>query len=220
MLRLSRLLIPWVIALLAIVVFRAGAQKLIIHRQPSHDWLQFGWDVTSSGAADFATGITAANVASLTRRQVRLNGTVDASAIYLHDVNVQGGIHDTFFVTTTYGKTIAVDADSGAVLWEYTPSGYASWAGSAQVTNSTPVADPDREHIYAAAPDGGVRKLAVADGHELWSTAITLLPSREKMASPLKVFRNRVIAVTGGYVGDANPYQGHVAILDAQSGAL
>ena len=134
--------------------------------------------------------------------------------------NVQGGIHDTFFVTTTYGKTIAVDADSGAVLWEYTPSGYASWAGSAQVTNSTPVADPGREFIYATAPDGAVRSLAVADGHELWSTPITLLPSREKMASPLKVFRGRVIAVTGGYVGDANPYQGHVAILDAQSGAL
>src|ERR1051325_8537461 len=136
----SRWLMPWVIVLCAVLIFRAGAQKLMIHRQPSHDWLQFGGDVASSGAADFATGISAGNVTSLTKRQARLNGTVDASAIYLHDVNVQGGIHDTFFVTTTYGKTIAVDADSGAVLWEYTPSAYNSWAGSAQVTNSTPVA--------------------------------------------------------------------------------
>src|SRR5436305_3833074 len=155
---LSRRLMPWVIVLSGVVICRAGAQKLIIHRQLSHDWLQFGGDVASSGAADFATGITAANLASLIKRQVRLNGTVDASAIYLHDINVQGGIHDTFFVTTTYGKTIAVDADTGAVIWEYTPPGYASWAGSAQVTNSTPVADPGREFIYASAPDGAVRK--------------------------------------------------------------
>jgi outer membrane protein assembly factor BamB len=184
------------------------------------DWPQFGWDVASSSAPPEPNGITAANVASLTRRQVQLDGTVDASAIYLHDVNVGGSAHDAFFVTTTYGKTIAIDADTGALLWEYTPSGFASWAGTAQITNSTPVADPDRQHIYAAAPDGAVRKLDIADGHPLWTAPITLLPSREKIASPLKEFRGRIIAVTGGYIGDASPYQGHVAILDGQTGAL
>ena len=35
-----------------------------------------------------ATGITAANVAKLTRRQVSLDGTVDSSPIYLHGVSV------------------------------------------------------------------------------------------------------------------------------------
>ena len=51
-------------------------------------------------------------------------------------------------------------------------------------------------------------------------TPITLLPAREKIASPLREFRGRIIAVTTGYIGDAPPYQGHVAILDAQSGRL
>ena len=54
----------------------------------------------------------------------------------------------------------------------------------------------------------------------MWSTAITTLPEREKIASPLNYDRGRVIAVTGGYIGDAPPYQGHVAILDAASGRL
>ena len=40
------------------------------------------------------------------------------------------------------------------------------------------------------------------------------------MASPLKLFQGRVIAVTAGYIGDRPPYQGHVAILDGHSGAL
>jgi outer membrane protein assembly factor BamB len=156
----------------------------------------------------------------MTRRQVTLDGVVDASAIYLHGVTVKGAAHDTLFVTTTYGKTIAVDANQGTILWEYTPAKYDSWQGSRQITNSTPVADPDRQNIYAAAPDGTVQKLAVSDGHVVWTTPITELPTREKMDSPLKVFRGHIIAVTGGYVGDAPPYQGHVAILDAQSGKL
>lgn len=201
----------FVIAGIGISGATAGAQN---------DWTQFGWDLASTGAPSFGTGITAANLTSLSRRQVRLDGTVDASAVYLQGVTVKGSRHDVFFVTTTYGKTIAVDANDGSILWEYTPNGYASWEGSRQITNSTPVADPDRQYIYAAAPDGAIRKLAISDGHALWTTPITLLPVREKIASPLKEFRGHIIAVTGGYVGDRPPYQGHVAILDASSGKL
>lgn len=184
------------------------------------DWPQFGWDVASSGASYALTGIYSRDLASLVRHQVQIDGTVDASAIYLRDVTVNGSMHDVFFMTTTYGKTIALDANSDALLWEYTPSQYASWAGTAQITTSTPAADPDRQHIYAAAPDGNVRKLAISTGQVVWTTAITLLPPFEKIASPLKVFNGNVIAVTGGYIGDAPPYQGHVAIIDAQSGNL
>jgi hypothetical protein len=184
------------------------------------DWTQFGWDVASSGASTDDTGITTANAASLQRRQVALDGTVDASAIYLYDIEVKGARHDVFFVTTTYGKTIAIDADQASVLWEYKPPKLADWEGSRQITTSTPAADPDRNHIYAAAPDGTIQKLAVADGHVLWTTPITRLPAREKIASPLREFRGRIIAVTTGYIGDRPPYQGHVAILDAQSGKL
>ncbi len=212
--------VPLLLILMAGVLALEISAQRIVRREPGRDWRQFGSDPPSSSAPSGATGITAANVASLTRRQVRLDGTVDASAIYLHDVVVNRSNHDVFFVTTTYGKTISVDADSGAVLWEYTPSGFANWTRSAQFTNSTPAADPDRQHIYAAAPDGTVQKLAISDGHVVWTTAITLLPSREKITSPLKEFGGRVIAVTGGYIGDAPPYQGHVAVLDAQTGTI
>ncbi|HVS61105.1 MAG TPA: PQQ-binding-like beta-propeller repeat protein [Gemmatimonadaceae bacterium] len=185
-----------------------------------HDWTRFGWDAGRSSAAPDETGITAGNIATLRRQQVALDGTVDASPIYLHGVRVNGGTHDVVFVTTTYGKTLAVDAADGTILWRFTPSGYDSWAGSRQITNSTPVADPNREFIYAASPDGRIQKLAVADGHAVWSTAITSLPAREKIASALNFFHGRVVAATSGYIGDAPPYQGHVAILDAASGRL
>jgi hypothetical protein len=180
-----------------------------------HDWTRFDWSPQRSGAPTFATGITAGNVSSLRRRQVQLPGTADSSPIYLHGVRVNGGTHDVFFLTTTYGKTVAVDAASGSILWTFTPPGYASWAGSPQITTATPVADPGRQFVYAASPGGAVYKLAVADGHSVWGVTITKLPSREKLAAALNYWQGRVIATTGGYIGDAPPYQGHVAIISA-----
>lgn len=179
----------------------------------------FGGNVQST-SANPESGITAANVRRLRHRQVDLDGLVDASAIYLHGATIHGARHDAIFLTTSYGRTLALDAGSGEVLWQYTPSSYQSLAGTRQFTNSTPVADPGARAIYAASPDGTIEKLAVSDGRLLWRTAITELPLREKMDSPLKFFRGRVIAVTGGYIGDRPPYQGHVALLDGGSGRL
>ena len=184
------------------------------------DWPMFGYVPARTSDGPASTGITAANARDLQRRQVRLPGTVDSSPIYLRQVTVGGAPHDVFLVTTTYGKTLAVDAATGAILWTFTPSGYDSWAGSRQITTAAPVADPDRKHVYAAAPDGQIRKLALADGSAVWTTAITLLPSREKITSALNLDGGHVLAATGGYIGDAPPYQGHVAVLDAQTGRL
>lgn len=188
--------------------------------QNGHDWTRFNVDEARSGAFDSTTGVTATNITTMRRQQVTLDGTVDASAIYLHNVQVNSAAHDVFFVTTSYGKTIAVDANDGSILWRFTPSSYNSWAGSARITNVTPVADPDRSAIYSASPDGNIVKLAVADGHQIWSTSISALPTREKIASPLNYSRGHVIAATGGYIGDAPPYQGHVSVLDATNGQL
>jgi hypothetical protein len=138
---------------------------------------------------------------------------VDSSAIYLHGVTIKGSAHDAFFVTTTYGITLAIDAASGQILWRWTPPGYSGWAGSAQITTATPVADPSRRWIYAASPDGRIQKLSVADGRAAWRVRITKLPSHEKIAASLNYAGGHVVATTGGYIGDAPPYQGHVVII-------
>jgi outer membrane protein assembly factor BamB len=183
------------------------------------DWARFGYDTARHGRAP-GSGITTANASTLVRRQVQLGGTVDSSPIYLHDVRVHGATHDTFFVTTTYGKTEAIDASSGRILWRFTPPSYAHIAGSPQFTNSTPAASTDRSAIYAAAPDGRIRKLRVSDGKVLWTTTITNDATHEKITSSLNVSRGLVIATTGGYIGDAPPYQGHVVTMAESSGRI
>jgi hypothetical protein len=184
------------------------------------DWGRFGYNAARSNSGPKRTGITAANVHGLHRQQVALPGTVDASPIYLRNVLVKGARHDTFFMTTTYGITLAVDAGSGAILWRFTPPGYSSWAGSDRITNSTPVADPNRRYLYAGAPNGRVYKLRVSTGSVVWSVSITKLPSREKLGTAMNYSRGLVIATTGGYIGDAPPYQGHVATIRASNGRI
>jgi outer membrane protein assembly factor BamB len=195
---------------------RGAAKTLVV----PHDWTRFGWDARRSSSFPYATGITAANVAGLHRQQVQLPGTVDSSAVYLHGATIHGAAHDAFFVTTTYGITLAVDAASGEILWKWTPPRYSSWAGSAQITTATPVIDPGRRYLYAASPDGRIQKLSVANGHVVWRRSITELATREKIASALNFAGGHVIATTGGYIGDAPPYQGHVAVIDATRGRL
>jgi hypothetical protein len=195
-----------------------GARKTIA--SSSLDWTRFGWDARRSNDDPRATGITAANVGSLARQQVHLPGTVDSSAIYLHGVSVHGATHDAFFVTTTYGITLAIDASSGSILWRWTPPGYSRRAGSAQITTATPVADPSRKWIYAASSDGRIQKLSVATGHAVWRRSITKLPQFEKIAASLNFNNGHVIATTGGYIGDTPPYQGHVVVIGAKHGRL
>ena len=101
-----------------------------------------------------------------------------------------------------------------------TPRTTLSRSGPRKPDQSAPVADPDRQSVYAAAPDGQIRKLALTDGHVLWATPITQLPAREKIAGALNFDGGHVLAATGGYIGEAPPYQGHVAVLDASSGQI
>jgi PQQ-like domain len=188
------------------------------------DWPEFGLDPQRADASSASTGITAADVGHLRRLRIALPGTIDSSPIYLHDVSAAGAVRDLAILTTTYGKTLAIDASDGRILWTFTPPGYSHWAGSPQITTASPIADPDRRFVYSASPNGLIHKLSVANGDEdangAWPVAITRDPTHEKLAAALNIDGPDVLAATGGYIGDIPPYQGHVVLIDRATGAL
>ena len=197
---------------------RAGAELAI--------WPEFGLDPQRGDATDATTGITAANIGKLRERRVALPGTIDSSPIYLGNAQVRGGTHDVVVVTSSYGRTFAIDANSGKRLWTYTPPGYSGWVGSAQITNSSPIFENTPRHrcVYAVSPDGVVHKLVLASGKEVrsghWPVTVTRDPTKEKMGSALNVDGPYVIATTSGYIGDVPVYQGHVVLIDRGSGKV
>ncbi|HEY6782105.1 MAG TPA: PQQ-binding-like beta-propeller repeat protein [Candidatus Dormibacteraeota bacterium] len=195
----------------------AAAQRLL-------EWPEFGLDPQRSDVSELATGITSANVGHLREMAVALGGTVDSSPVYLHGALVNGAKHNVVVATTTYGKTLAIDADSGRILWTFTPPGYAGWAGSSQITTASPLIDPDGQFVYAASPDGLIHKLMLADGSEdptgTWPVSVTHDAKREKLAAALNTDGQDIVVATGGYLGDAPTYQGHVVLMNRASGRL
>ena len=169
---------------------------------PDGGWRTFDYDAHRGGVGPTATGITKSNLHSLRERIVRLTGVADSSAIQLHSVSVAGKLRDVDVVTTTYGRTIAFDPATGARLWEYAPKAIGRYQGSSRITTASPVADPDRRHIYAASPDGFIHKLAINNGHQAWSARVTFDSTREKIAGALNLSGRYVIVTTGGYFGD------------------
>jgi PQQ-like domain len=196
---------------------RASTSRLL-------DWPQFGLDPQRSDVSELSTGITSANVARLRHTTVTVPGTVDSSPVYLHGALIGSGAHNAIVVTTTYGKTLAIDADSGKILWTFTPRGYDRSAGGAQITTTSPLIDPDRQFVYAATPNGLIHKLSIANGKEdrqrSWPVSVTRDATHEKLAAALNIDGADVVAATGGYFGDAPPYQGHVVLVDRASGGL
>jgi hypothetical protein len=186
------------------------------------DWTRFNYDAQRSGVGPANTGITAANVGRLRVRTVHIDGAADSSAVELHAVRIGGRSRDVIVVTTTFGRTIAIDPGTGAHLWEYVPRDIGSYEGSTQITTATPVADPSRRYVYAASPDGRIHKLLVASGREVisggWPAVVTYDAGREKIAGALNLVGGAVIVVTGGYYGDAPSYQGHLVMLDRVTG--
>jgi hypothetical protein len=186
------------------------------------DWPEFGLNPQRSDVSEAASGILASQLGHLRRRTVNLPGTVDSSPVYLHAVQVGGHSHNVIVVTTTYGKTIAIDADSGQLLWTFTPAGYSGWAGSAQITTTSPLADPGRRYVFAASPDGLIHKLSLADGSEAsgWPVSVTRDATHEKLGAALNIAGSDVLVATSGYLGDAPPYQGHLMLVNRASGRI
>lgn len=194
---------------------RSSSERLL-------DWPEFGLNPQRSNTSSLSSGITAANVTRLRRVSVSLPGTVDSSPIYLHEVSIDNAMHGAVIVTTTYGRTLALDASSGHILWTFTPADYSDWAGSAQITVSSPLADPDRRYVYATSPNGLIHKISLADGSEVrandWPVSVTRDPTHEKLGAALNMDGPYLIVATSGYLGDTPVYQGHVMLIERASG--
>jgi outer membrane protein assembly factor BamB len=174
----------------------------------------FGVSPSRSNVWAVDTGITVGNAARLTRTQVQLPGTADSSPIAL-----PSGL---LVLTTSYGKAVAVDPHGGTIAWTFVPDGIENSEGTSQITQASPVYA--NGFVYSYSPDGRVHKLNATNGDEIetagWPARITLDPAHEKSAPPLNLAAGLLLAATGGYIGDAPPYQGHVVALDAGSGQI
>ena len=134
-------------------------------------------------------------------------------------MEVKGRRRDVIVVTTSYGRALAIDPESGKLLWQFVPKDIHSYQGGSQITQASPIFDPDRRYVYSLSPDGYAHKLNLANGHSVWATRLTWDPTHEKV-DQLNISGPWLIVTTGGYNGDTPPYQGHVVLINRSNGDL
>jgi outer membrane protein assembly factor BamB len=163
--------------------------------------------------------ITLATVASLRHRwTVRLDGLVDSAPIELAGISAAGKRRDLFFLTSTTGTAMAVDAATGKRIWTFRPPAGEHLARY-RITTAAPAADRSRLWIYSADPTGLIHKLAVATGRESvgWPVRVTLHPEDEKLSSALNVIGDTVLVTVSAYPGDIGHYTGHLVAIDTNT---
>src|SRR6185437_12616609 len=157
----------------------------------AHDWLQFDFDGQHSGVNPNETQITLHSVSKLHRLWVvKLAAPADSTPVLLGDVALPNSKHGAvLYVTTRAGALIAVDAATGAQLWQAQPAGQ-------HITNSSPVIDPSKQFVYSYGLGGKVHKYQVGNGHEVtgngWPLTATLMTDVEKESSALTIANGRL----------------------------
>jgi outer membrane protein assembly factor BamB len=190
-------------------------------------WPEFDYNSAHSGDNPGDPAIGKGNVSQLRLSvQVTLPGVADGAPAFLAGVNTPSGPRDLLFLTTRDGSILALDAHTGAMIWQQKYP-----AGSCLINNgynpcyttSSPAIDPGGQYVYTYGLDGAVHKLQVGNGTEItnggWPQVTTLKGYNEKGSSALTIAVARdgtpyLYVTNGGYLGDRGDYQGHLTAIN------
>lgn len=120
---------------------------------PGTDVTTYHNDIARTGQNITETTLTQANVNSQTfglLRNLIVDGKVDAEPLYLSQLSLQGGVHNTVFVATEHDSVYAFDSDTGAQLWKV------SLLGSGETTS-------DNRGCDQVSPEIGITSTPVID---------------------------------------------------------
>lgn len=145
----------------------------------ARDWLTWGYDQERTGWNRGETTLSKDNVARLELKwkiqlatppkEVALS-TLTAPLV-VEGVNTPQGRKTLVFVVGSDDTVFAIDADTGAVLWQKTFANKltapqtATWLCS-NTQNATPVIDKAKGILYLNASDGKLRGLSLIDGED------------------------------------------------------
>jgi outer membrane protein assembly factor BamB len=197
------------------------AELIIGPKQTSVDWTQFGFDPSGTRNNSAETRITAANVANLHLFwRSQLPDIADSTPALLHGLTFpDGAVRNVLYLTTKSGSLLALDADSGTLLWEKPTPAF----DPNKMTTSSPFADAAHNFVYSYGLDGKVHKYEAITGKEIhsngWPIKVTTMKESEKGSSALTAANGFLYVTTASWGGDAPPFQGHVVAIDLASGA-
>lgn len=170
-------------------------------------WPVFDGDPARTGVDLAEHDVGPANVSRLTVLWCQqLPAVADSAPVY------ENG---RLFFTLLDGSTIALDSQTGRLLWRATTTG-------PKFTTASPALDPSGRWVYAYGLDGFVHRYDTQTGRESvgqgWPIRVTTWPQDEKGSSALNLASGRLYVATSGYPSDGGHYVGHLVTIDLASG--
>lgn len=189
----------------------------------SGEWLQFDPDPELNDGEQ--QNLIFPDIENLGRLwTTNLPETSDGSPVYVSSVRMADNtLHDLLIITTMIGRTVALDALTGTMLWATTPPTGPRW------TTASPAIAPEHDVVYSYGLDGRVHCYRLRNGEEItgngWPQLVTLKGDVEKVSSSLAIVTAKnnhsyLYATTSGYPepGDEGDYQGHLTVIDLGTG--
>lgn len=178
---------------------------------PAIAWKAFDGGGTRTGVNTAERSIGPDTVHQLSRIwAARLPDIVDGAPTVLPHVLTPSGRRDLLFMTTLHGSLLAIDANTGALVW------YRDTHGP-RITTSSAAIDPySFQYVYSYGVDGKVHRYEVGTGKEItrsWPITITLIPTIEKGSSALNIFDGFLYMTTASYDDDGH-YVGHIVAVN------
>ena len=217
------------LAILLFTIFQPAGGAM---SQYAGSWLTFGDDPDASGgltqnftqAGDPPQGaaLSVATVGKLHKGwSVTLPDLADVRPILVRHVSWPNGtVRDVLYVTTDNGTLLALDAATGAKLWEAPPKN----TKNPMMTKSAPAADPLAGLIYSYGLDGKVHRYRLTTGQEVvgngWPELVTWMPMSEKVSSSLNLVNGYLYVTTASCCADSPPYQGHMVAINVNTGTV
>ncbi len=185
------------------------------------DWPAYAYDATRSGKNPNETIVGRGNAGSLKLRwSFATSGAVVAQPVLAANVAVGGGVADVLYVGDESGTFYALNAASGAPVWNasFGTSGNSCGDLPSWGITSTAVIDRAQHGVFVADGAGNVHGLDLATGKPLatWPSAVFVLrnPSDEYVYSALALSPSGTLYVANASYCDTEPYQGAVVALD------
>jgi outer membrane protein assembly factor BamB len=144
---------------------------------PYVDWNTFGDSLQRTGYNPCETTLTRANVSGLTLlwSTTDLGGAITAQPVLATNVTVNAASKNVLYVGAENNAFFAIDADSGAIIWENSALGSSQHTFCGDLPGGqfgvTDTATFDKSHgvVYVADTNDKVHALSMSTGAELWN---------------------------------------------------
>lgn len=192
------------------------------------DWLTMAYDNKRTGYNPNETSLGVSNaggVHALWAQPLQISGQV-AEPVYASNVQINGQPVNVLYVSSGSGQAIAINADTGGILWTHQMGTVTYMCGTSSFTfgaNGAAAIDRARNRIYV--PDGaaGVHALDMSTGAEIsgWPVTIATQPDHNFIYSGVtyNAADGSLYAETSSTC-DISPWTGRITLINTTTAAI